>query len=146
MRKTECGTLNLNLLTQYFCIRVTLIGGNDQYIKLYTCSCAVWSLGYINSSINLTTSSYLPREEILQAAKAVAQATEDLVQKAQGCDSMGEDSPDSGNQLAGLQTTSGREEVSLAARHAVTTLVSQARIVSTGAATLTGDNVGGQVR
>ena len=59
---------------------------------------------------------------------------------------MGEDSPDSGHQMASLQTTSGREDVSLAARHAVTTLVSQARIVTTGAATLTGDNVGEQVR
>lgn len=93
--------------------------------------------------------AYFPREEILQAAKAVAQATEDLVQKAQGCDSLGEDSPDSpdsSHQLASLQTTSGREEVSMAARYAVTTLVSQARIVTTGAAVLTGDNVGKQVR
>lgn len=120
-------------------------------ISNYTCvviQCDITrSIGYINSSINLTkSSSCISREEILQAAKAVAQATEDLVQKAQGCDSMGEDSPDSGHQLAILQTTSGREEVSLAARHAVTTLVSQARIVTTGAATLTGDNVGQQVR
>lgn len=120
-------------------------------ISNYTCvviQCDITrSIGYINSSINLTkSSSCISREEILQAAKAVAQATEDLVQKAQGCDSMGEDSPDSGHQLASLQTTSGREEVSLAARHAVTTLVSQARIVTTGAATLTGDNVGQQVR
>ena len=91
------------------------------------------------------------REEILKAAKAVAMATEDLVQKAQSGNSLhGHDSPDGGEyQPHGSSLLGGvwREELAMAARHAVSTLDSQTSLVKSGAASLSaGDKVEGQVR
>lgn len=73
-------------------------------------------------------------------------ATEDLVQKAQvsGGLIMSEESPDGDTQLVGL--VASRKDVAKAARHAVTTLCSQASIVRGEVALLAGGNVGGQVR
>ena len=75
-------------------------------------------------------------------------ATEDLVQKAQGHGGhlvIKEDSPDGGEQQLVTHSAASRD-VAMAARHAVTTLNSQASLLKSGATRLmAGGNVGGQV-